>query len=57
MKELLIGSIIRHVLGGVGSVFIAKGYSDASAWEAITGGALALVALVTSYLNKKRLKK
>lgn len=55
MKALIIGSILRHVLTGAGSVIIAKGYSDASAWEAISGGVLALVGLVASYFNKKRL--
>lgn len=55
MKTLIVGAIIRHILGGIGSVLLTKGYSDTSAWEAITGGVMAAVALITSYLNKKRL--
>jgi hypothetical protein len=50
----IVGLIIRHVLSGAGGALLASGYVGASEWEAISGGALALVGVVMSYINKKR---
>ena len=45
-------SIIRHLLTGVGSVLIAKGYADQGAIDAVIGGALAIVGLALSWQDK-----
>lgn len=54
MKSAVIGLILRHFISGIGAALVAKGYLDTSALEAISGGAMALVGVVLSYLNKKR---
>lgn len=55
MKEMIVGLVLRHLISGVGAALIAKGYIDDSAWQTISGGLLATIALIASYFNKKRL--
>lgn len=44
-------SMIRAVLNLAGGSLAAKGYTDNSQWEAITGGVLALVSVVWSFYH------
>ena len=57
MKAAMIGLVLRHILGGVGAVLIERGIASSDEWNALGGGVLALVAVVASYYNKKRLIK
>jgi hypothetical protein len=55
MKTLLLGTIIRHLLTAFGAVMVERGIATEGDIQSITGGAMALVGLVLSYINKKRL--
>lgn len=55
MQSLIIGTILRHILSGIGGGAIAHGVGTSNEWEAIVGGAVALTAVIASYFNKKRL--
>lgn len=46
-------SLVRAVLNVAGGTAIAKGYADNSNWEAISGGVLALVAVVWGFVHHK----
>jgi hypothetical protein len=52
MSKDFILSLVRHLLTGVGSVFMARGYADSATVEAVIGGVLALVGLGLSYKDK-----
>lgn len=57
MNTLFFGSVFRHLLTGIGGAFVARGLGSASEWEAIAGGITAVVGVVLSFVNKKRLTK
>lgn len=53
MTKDFILSLVRHLLTGVGSVLMARGYVDSGTVEAVIGGVLALVGLGLSYKDKQ----
>lgn len=55
MGSAIVGIVVRHLLSGLGAALVAQGIADTAAVESIAGGAMALVGVVLSYLNKKRL--
>lgn len=52
----MIQSIVRAVLNATGGIFMAKGIGDAHLWEAVTGGSIAVAALVWSAIHQKQMK-
>lgn len=52
VTDKLVGMLIRHTMTAIGGVMIADGYVDESAWQAITGGAVALGGVVLSGVEK-----
>jgi len=52
MSKDFILSLVRHVLTGVGSVLMARGYVDSGTVEAVIGAVLAVVGLGLSYKDK-----
>ena len=47
--------IARHVMGAIGSVVAAKGYTDGATFELITGGVLAAIAVIWSVAHKQKI--
>lgn len=58
--KMLVGSIIRHALGAVGGILVAKGYIEpdvvSGLVETITGTVLAIGVVVYSYVTRKKLQ-
>ena len=50
-KEIIL-ALVRHLLTGIGSVLMARGYVDSGTVEAVIGGVLAVVGLGLSYKDK-----
>lgn len=48
-----LAGLIRHALTMIGAVLVTKGYTDATAMEAIVGGVAALVGLAWSMWAKR----
>jgi hypothetical protein len=55
--QLIVGLFVRHFFTALGGALVAHGYADPGVAEEIAGGAVALVGVVLSYVNKKRLSK
>lgn len=55
MNRLYIGSVLRHVVSGVGSVYAMHGYTNGIVFNVMLGGILVVVAIVASIHNKKRM--
>ncbi len=55
MKAALVGMFLRHMLTGIGALVVERGYATSDEWTAAGGGVMAVVGMVLSYLNKKRL--
>jgi hypothetical protein len=51
-----IEALVRHILTAIGTGLAAKGLVDDTTWQSISGGALALVSVVWSLLDKKKLQ-
>lgn len=54
-QETILG-IARHLLGFAGAGLVANGYTTNDQWTAISGGALALVAVGWSIWQKRQQK-
>lgn len=52
----ILQSIVRAVLNALGGTVIAKGYADSSTWEAVTGGAVMLAAVLWSAWHQSTMK-
>jgi hypothetical protein len=57
MTPLFVGLVLRHLLTAIGGALVAQGYAEPGVVEEIAGGAIALVGVIASYFNKKRLSK
>lgn len=47
-----VSGLVRHLLTFLGGWLIAKGWGDASAWDAIGGGIAALIGIIWSHVVK-----
>lgn len=54
-KEMILG-IVRHVMTAAGAILVAKGIGDAETMQQVGGGVLALISVVLSALDKKKVK-
>lgn len=55
MNALFVGAIVRHLISALGGAAVVGGFGTGSDWEAITGGVAALISVVASFVNKKRI--
>jgi hypothetical protein len=55
MNASIIAALVRHVLTGVAGIFAAKYSIDGATLDAIISGATALVGVVWSVWDKKKL--
>jgi hypothetical protein len=54
MNSTIIAALVRHILTGLAGVFAAKYAVDGATMDAIIGGATALVGVVWSVWDKKK---
>ena len=54
MNNAMRMGILRHVLTIIGSLLVARGYTDASTMEVVVGSATALGATAWSMADKKK---
>ncbi len=52
-REQILG-IIRHILSGVGSAFVIKGYIDAGSVEIVAGAIVAIAGVAWSILAPEK---
>lgn len=53
MNTEYLQALCRHILTAVGGFLVARGMTDTSTIESITGGAVALIGLVWSVFHKQ----
>lgn len=55
MDKEYVTALVRHVLTAVGGFAVARGVTDNTTLETVTGGAVALTGLIWSLAHKKAL--
>ena len=53
VNKAVIAGLTRHAMSGVGGYLIAHGYATAGQVELMTGGAVALVGVIWSGVQKR----
>ncbi len=54
-REMILG-MVRHIMTAAGAILVAKGIGDAETMQQVGGGILAVIGLVLSALDKKKVK-
>lgn len=57
MNWEVVQGLVRHALTTVGGIMASKGYIEAGEVEIIVGGALAIIGVIWSMVNKKHKKE
>lgn len=57
MWSTFLGMMIRHAMTGAAGAMVSSGMASADQTQAITGGAIALAAIVMSWIQKQKAKK
>lgn len=53
MDSEYVKALVRHILTAVGGFAVARGVTDNTTLETVTGGAVALTGLIWSLAHKK----
>jgi len=52
-KDMVLG-LVRHIITGIGSIFVAKGVVDSATLEALVGALAVIVGGIWSIVDKKQ---
>jgi hypothetical protein len=56
MDWSIVGGFVRHILTAAGGGLVANGTVTGSEWEAVVGGAVAIIGVIWSVVQKRRAK-
>lgn len=56
MDWSIVGGFVRHILTAAGGGLVANGTVTGSEWEAVVGGAVAIIGVIWSIVQKRRAK-